>query len=201
MMRVGMIAAVLLAGCEGVGEPAAVPPGGLVLQSDVAPFSAGPGSDHFILRLPSGKSVSVVVGAKSITGPNFTLTRYADASDHAIRGNVFNQPVDVDVTADGAHGLVGNGVFDIKVARMNDVLQIHGTVSGKPSNFALDGRSLNGNVGQCMFQMARQGAEYSGTRGCRASADAASLGIPASFGLWSLPELGTALSILLSSGS
>src|ERR1700727_3056354 len=97
MTRVGIIAGALLlgcAGCEGVGGPAAAPSNGPP-QTDVTPYSAGATSAHFILRANGGQSVDMLVGPRSITGPTFTLTRYTDASDHAIRGNAFNPPGDL----------------------------------------------------------------------------------------------------------
>jgi hypothetical protein len=201
MTRVAMIVAafvVACAGCAGSDGPP-LPPGPPL--TDVVRFSQGSDPVHFILRMPGGRDVNVLVGPRSITGPGFTLTRYTDASDHAIRGTAFDQPADLEVTAEGAKGLFGNGPFDVKVAVVGEEIQVHGTVSGKPAMFALNPRILTGNVGRCMFQMARQGPQYFGTRGCGSGAEGSSMSFPASFGAWSLSEMGPVLAILLSSGS
>jgi hypothetical protein len=191
----------LTAGCATGAEPAAAPLGNVPPTTDVAAISAGPGSSHFIIRMPGEPNIEVLVEDRSITGPGFSLTRYDDASDHAIRGDAVRLKVNVDVTADGANGLYGGGPFDVKVAMVGDELQVHGVVSGKPTLFAINPRAMSGNVGRCAFQMVRQDLQYVGTRGCGRGHSSAELVFPASFGRWSLPQLGAALALLLSSGS
>jgi hypothetical protein len=202
MTRVTIMTAALLVGCSAGTEPAAAPAANVPPTTDVTALAAGAGSKNFTIRVPGGGSdLDVLVGDRSITGPGFTLTRYNDASDHAMRGDAFKQKVNVDVTADGAQGICGGGPFDVKVALVGDELQVHGTVSGKPAIFAISPRALNGNVGRCSFEMVRKGLEYVGSRGCGRGRSGASVTFPASFGQWSLPELGSALAILLGSGS
>jgi hypothetical protein len=203
MTRVTMIVAalVLAAGCSAGAGPAASPGPDVPAQTDVSQIAAGPASANFVLRIPGGRNVDLLVGDRSITGPSFSLTRYQDSSDHAIRGDAFSFKVNLDVTAEGARGLFGAGPFDVKVAMVGDEIQVNGSVSGKTSMFAINPRTLLGNVGRCNYQMARRGLEYVGTRGCGSGASISSVVFPASFGKWSLPELGSALAILLSSGS
>lgn len=201
MTRVTIMTAALLVGCSAGTEPAAAPLANVPPTTDVAALAAGVASKNFVIRAPGGNEVDVLVGDRSITGPGFTLTRYNDASDHAMRGDAFKQKVNVDVTADGAQGICGGGPFDVKVALVGDELQVHGSVSGKPAMFAINPRALKGNVGRCSFEMVRQGLEYVGARGCGRGRSSASLVFPASFGQWSLPELGSALAILLGAGS
>ncbi len=203
MRRSRMIGVAFLAGCLAgcAGAEPAGPAHPVPSQTDVSQLAAGDDSTNFVLRIPGSRNVDVLVGDRSITGPNFTLTRYTDGSDHAMRGDAFKLMVNVDVTSEGAQGLFGGGPFDVKVAMVGDELQVHGSVSGKPSMFAISPRGLNGNVGRCNYQMVRQGPEYVGTRGCGSGATSSSVVFPASFGKWSLPELGSALAILLSSGA
>lgn len=198
-MMIGMVAAVFAAGCADEAGPAQAPVNGPPL-TDMSAVSSGPGTVHFVLRIP-GSSVDVKVDARSITGPEFNLTRYSDASDHAIRGDAVHMAVNLDVKPEGVSGLFGGAPFDVKTVVTGEQMQVTGTVGGRPSAFAIDPRGVTGNVGRCMIQMARHGAEYVGTRGCGRGSGPASMAVPASFGAWSANEIGAALAILLSAGA
>jgi hypothetical protein len=205
-MRVAVLAAILtlVTGCAegaGSGPPAASPPGSRLLLGDMTQMSSEDAANHFVLRMPGGHDVSVLVGDRAITGPTINVTRYDEASDHAIRGNAFGLVVNVDVTAEGASGLYGGGPLDVKVGLVGNAMNVRGLVQGRPSDFTLSPQELRGNVGACGFEMVRQGAEYVGTRGCRRGVQSASLSVPAAFSRWTMPEMATALAILLSSGS
>jgi hypothetical protein len=52
-----------------------------------------------------------------------------------------------------------------------------------------------------MFQMARRGPEFTGSRGCANGNSMATMNVPAAFGRWNMAEMAAALTILLSSGS
>jgi hypothetical protein len=201
MKRVLLVAATLVLGCSaGMGGPAEAPAGPALVQTDVSQLAAGEGSVHFEMHMLAGKGIDVLVSDRSLTGTELSVTRYTDASDHAIRGSAFNRIVDVNVDVNGAKGLLGGGALDVNVALVGDELQVRGAVSGQTTAFSMSPRELTGNVGRCMFQMARQGTQYVGTRGCGAQKDAVELTFPASFGAWSQSELGAALVILLTSG-
>jgi hypothetical protein len=205
-MRVAMLAAILTlaAGCvegAGSGEPAAWAPGSSLPLGELAQMSAEDATNHFMLRMTGGRNVSVLVSERSITGPMIRVTRYEEASDHAMRGEAFGLPVNVDVTAEGASGLYGGGPFDVKVGRVGDTMNVRGMVHGRSSDFSLSPQRLRGNVGECGFEMIRRGSDYVGSRGCRQGVQNASLSFPAAFGRWSMPEMATALAILLSAGS
>jgi hypothetical protein len=200
MKRALLIFAALMLGCSaGSGQPA-VPAGPAPILTDVSKLSAGEKSEHFSLRMLAGKGIDVLVGARDLTSTELSVTRYTDADDHSIRGTAFDRTVDINITADGAKGLLGPGPLDIKVALVGDELQIHGSVAGETSALSFNPREITGNVGRCMFQMARRGAEYTGARGCGRSKEEAQIIFPASFGAWSVPEMGAALAILLTSG-
>lgn len=157
-------------------------------------------SNHFILRLPGGRDVTALVGDRSITGPSLAITRYADRDDHAIRGDVFGRPLNVDVTERGGKGLWGVQPFDIQVTLAGDEMTIQGLVQGHTSTLVLSPRALRGGIGNCSFSMVRKGGEYTGNRGCGSRAQGASLAFPASFGKWTTPEMAIALAVLLSGG-
>lgn len=194
MMDSRLLAAAALAiaaGCSaGAGARA---PGGDAPAPDEA-------ANHFILRLPGGRGVNVLVGERSITGPGVSLTRYDDGSDHAIRGEAFLRTINVDVTADGVKGLDDGQPFNLTVKMEGDALVVRGIIRGQITDYALAPGGLKGGVGSCMFVMKRAGAEYLGTRGCGTGMQIASMGFPASFGKWSMPEMAAALTVLLSSG-
>ena len=114
--RFGLVMATVLvaAACSsGAGAPAKSASSGGP-RADAAGASSE-ALHHFILRLPGGRGVDVLVGDRSITGPGVSLTRYTDPSDHAIRGQAFMRAINVDVTPDGAKGLDDARPFDIHV--------------------------------------------------------------------------------------
>jgi hypothetical protein len=201
MKRAFLVTTALMMGCSTeVGAPAQAPNGPAPMQTDVTQLATAAGSSHFSLRMGGGNDLDVLVSDRSLTGIGLSLTRYTDASDHAIRGSAFKRTVDLDLTADGAKGLLGGGPMDVKVELVGDELRVNGLVSGQTSAFSVTPREITGNVGRCMFQMARQGGEYFGTRGCGTGKASAYLSFPAAFGAWSLSELGAALAILFTSG-
>jgi hypothetical protein len=197
----------LLAGCAtaaDAGDNGAVTPGASgasgLIGADLTGMSPEDALTHFMLRVPNGEEVSVLVADRAITGPRIQLSRYVDASDHAIRGEAFRKPVNIEVTAAGVSGVYGGGQFDIKIALAGEDITVQGTVGGQPTAFKLGPAGLLGHVGRCMYQMQRQGAEFAGTRGCGRGMSYASLSFPSSFGKWSMAEMAAALSILLSGG-
>jgi hypothetical protein len=186
----------LLAGCATETEGGAAAP---AVGSDLTDASGGDALTHFILRFPGGQEdVIVLVNDTGVTGPRVQLSRYVEASDHAIRGTAFRSPVDIQVTAEGVKGVYGGGIFDIKITLAGDALEVHGTVSGQPTAFQLGPHGLLGHVGRCMYQLQRVGNEFSGTRGCGAGVGTATMSFPAAFGKWSIAEMAATLSILLS---
>jgi hypothetical protein len=201
MKRVMMLGILLIAaaGCAEGGPKAPAAP--MPVITDVSQIAAGPGTNHFTLSLSAGRGVDALVTDNAITAPGVALSRYADASDHAIRGDAFGRVLNIDTTASGAKGVYGGGPMNIEAKLEGPEIHVTGTVAGKITDFKIGPAGINGAVGHCMFQMSRNGNLYNGTRGCRSGSEPANLKLPDSFKTWSVAELSAAMVVLLSAGA
>jgi hypothetical protein len=153
----------------------------------------------FVLRTPRETVITARVDDGGILGFDVNLGRYQDPDDRSIRGNAFQQWLDLKVTNDRVTGVVmGTLPVDVVSAREGGALRVRGLMRGYPMDYRLDEQRLAGSLGRCSYDLARAGDHhYQGKLDCNGEQRVVRLKLPPELTRWSDPEIGAALGLLL----
>ncbi|MFO0762156.1 MAG: hypothetical protein U0359_37300 [Byssovorax sp.] len=153
---------------------------------------------HFIHRGGGSRQFDALVSGTDITGPTINLTLYSDSSERAIRGQVSGLTVDVEISGNRAHGLVGPTPLDVTVTRKDQKIHVDGVVRGAPTDFDFGPDVLDGKIGNCTYHLTQTGKpSYNGSRGCGGGATV-EVEVPEALRVWGDAELAATLGLMLS---
>jgi hypothetical protein len=144
-----------------------------------------------------GGVIAARVGARDIVGPEVNVARYHEPEGGAMRGKAFGLPVNLAIGEGKVTGLVGTQPVDVTVTREGRALRVEGIVRGSPSSFRIDPRSVNGRLGRCSFELARDRDVYTGRRACGGASEWVRLRVPDTLACWQDAERAAAFAVVL----
>ncbi|NOK36287.1 hypothetical protein HMI49_24080 [Corallococcus exercitus] len=153
-------------------------------------------NDTVELRTPR-TTVRANVDAQGLHGPDLQL----QMTDTALKGQAFQQPVDLKLSDQRIQGTVNQEPVDLSVRERPEVVEMAGTFAGQPSSLTLSPDELTGTVGPCGYNLIieRDRKHYRGTRACGEQRDNdVFVAIPQSLEKQSPSGRMAALSVLLS---
>jgi len=147
--------------------------------------------------LGNGWETSAVISPGGAQGPNINVGRFDNGA--AIRGTINNQPFQlaVDQAAGTANGQTGWGPLSMTATEEGNSLKCNGLI-GRPGTITISPESLNGNVGVCAYDMARQGESYVGSRSCGRGIANATVTFPTNILEWKPINICVLMALLMS---
>jgi hypothetical protein len=113
----------------------------------------------------NGYASSLRIEGDRAWGPASELKRF----DGGYRGTLQGHVVDVHLTDDRVHGMVGSTPLDLYVSSNAGRVHGQGLVNGHLSTFDVDNDVIDGSFGGCSYQMKRKAPDsddYLGYRSC-----------------------------------
>jgi len=122
-----------------------------------------PDSEHVGLRAAATTGVQANLSGDGLFGPDVSVRRVP----HGYRGTTLGRVVDIDFAQqDKVEGVFGSGPVSLKWAPDDGGLRIRGLFGGQISNLLITPEKIDGTMGDCTYQMARDGALYRGFQRC-----------------------------------
>jgi len=155
------------------------------------------GPEQRFSMVGSGFETSALITRDSAQGPDIDVGRYESGA--AIRGTVRNRPfqMSVDQAAGSATGQGGQGPITLNVAEEGDQLKCTGLV-GRPSTITLSRERINGNIGLCSYDIARNGEAYTGSRSCAGGISPVTVTFPSTILEWKPINICILMALLMS---
>src|SRR5262249_31756295 len=131
-------------------------------------------------------------------GPQIDVGRYEGGK--AIRGTVNGRTLDLTVSENGASGIWGSGPLTINLVEgAPNELKVQGLIAGRPCSFTATPQAINGTMGFCSYDLARQGGDtYVGSRSCAGGIGQVTVQFPSTILTWKPINIAVLMALLMS---
>ena len=151
--------------------------------------------DQRFSMVGSGLQTSALITKDGAQGPQVNVGRFDNGA--TIRGTVDNRVADLRISGNRATGSWGNVPLNLEVDDSGDALRMNGLIAGRPSNWTASRQAINGTIGFCAYDLARQGDSYGGTRSCGRGIGNVTVTFPSTIGEWEPINVGVLMALLM----
>jgi len=151
--------------------------------------------DQRFSMVGSGLQTSALITKDGAQGPQVNVGRFDNGA--TIRGTVDNRVADLRISGNRATGSWGNVPLNLEVDDSGDSLRMNGLIAGRPSNWTASREAINGTIGFCAYDLARQGDSYGGTRSCGRGIGNVTVTFPSTIGEWEPINVGVLMALLM----
>ena len=151
--------------------------------------------DQRFSMVGSGLQTSALITKDGAQGPQVNVGRFDNGA--TIRGTVDNRVADLRISGNRATGSWGNVPLNLEVDDSGDALRMNGLIAGRPSNWTASREAINGTIGFCAYDLARQGDSYGGTRSCGRGIGNVTVTFPSTIGEWEPINVGVLMALLM----
>lgn len=145
-----------------------------------------------------GTSVlSAHVDEQYITGPGVSLGRYDEDGERSLRGTAESNVIDMHIEEGRVSGAIDSGPVDLAVVRDGTTLEVNGLLAGRVTRFRVDDDGLKGQIGVCSYDLAREGAGFTGRRSCSMTSQPFRLDMPDTMATWTDADIAAVFAIFL----
>jgi hypothetical protein len=120
------------------------------------------GENHVGIQAAATTGVQASLTDAGMYGPDVNIGRVASG----YRGQSLGQPVDLTWSPDRVRGIVGAGPVDLFWENTPEGLWINGLYSGHISDIVVGDVAIRGTLGECTYDMVRDGPTYRGFQQC-----------------------------------
>jgi hypothetical protein len=151
--------------------------------------------NHVGIQAAGTTGVQATLTEDGMFGPDVNIGRVASG----YRGQSLGVPVDLQWSADRVRGIVGSGPVDLAWGDTDQGLRIEGLYSGQITDVIVGEAAIRGTLGDCTYDMVREGASYRGFQQCNTIMQRnAELDLPADLAKREPGERVTLLALVLS---
>ena len=151
--------------------------------------------DQRFSMVGSGWQTTALITKDGAQGPQVNVGRFDNGA--TIRGTVDNRVADLRISGNRATGSWGNVPLNLEVDDSGDALRMNGLIAGRPSNWTASREAINGTIGFCAYDLARQGDSYGGTRSCGRGIGNVTVTFPSTIGEWEPINVGVLMALLM----
>jgi hypothetical protein len=143
----------------------------------------------------SGLQTTALITKDGAQGPDVNVGRFDNGG--TFRGTVSRGTLQINVSGNRATGQWGNVPLNLEVEETADQLKMNGLIAGRPSTWTASANAVQGNIGFCSYDLARQGDSYVGTRSCGRGIGQVTVSFPTSIHEWEPINIGLLMALLM----
>jgi len=143
----------------------------------------------------SGLQTTALITKDGAQGPDTNIGRFDNGA--TLRGTAARGTLQISVSGNRATGQWGNVPLNLEVEETADQLKMNGLIAGRPSTWTASANAVQGNIGFCSYDLARQGDSYVGTRSCGRGIGQVTVTFPTSIHEWEPINIGLLMALLM----
>jgi len=161
-------------------------------------ISTSSGPEQRFSMTGGGRETTALITKDGAQGPQIDVGRYDNGS--TIRGTVLGQPfqLSVDEAKGAATGQWGPGPISVNLAEEENQLKVTGLIAGRPSTYTASRERITGTIGQCAYDLARQGDAYVGSRSCAGGISPVTVRFPTTILEWKPINIAILMALVMS---